>query len=292
VHARHYPGGRKSRVGVCSTILALVAGLGGSAAGAGSAPPKHLSLEAAVGSCSILGGEAAFYLCPPGTRMPPVNLHGRVRVELTGRARSSNGRRVFEETDGIGQVILENGWAFGPDSGVDVSGQLKRGSVVMFSFAPTPRRLRGYAVWKLPTDASALRIATKNRASTTTLVVDGRPLRSAMVISPAREIRDPAVARIFKQDMQHLQAVARGDARGACQFFRPTPRSASASDAECARSLGGLKGKSAAIEASIAAAKLFLFNGFTIAQSHIDRESISWVLDRGHFRLPYGYKLV
>jgi hypothetical protein len=85
--------------------------------------------------------------------------------------------------------------------------------------------------------------------------------------------------------------VTRGDARGACQFFRPTPRSVSASDAECARTLG-LKGKSAAIEASIAAATIFLFNGFTIAQSHIDRESISWVLDRGHVRLPYGYKLV
>src|SRR6478735_8239878 len=103
--------------------LALVSAVGVAAA----AGPPHQHLREAEGRCSILGGGTAFYLCPPGTStLPMMDSNGHVRVTLLGGAKSSNGREVFDDEHGQGQVTLRNGGAFAANGGVLVSGRITR----------------------------------------------------------------------------------------------------------------------------------------------------------------------
>lgn len=247
-------------------------------------------MDDVVGSCRVLGGGSGFYLCPPGFAMTHPAEGPPYRVELTGRAVSSNGRREFVQP-GASQVSLKNGRAFGPESGVDVSGRIKPGSIVMFSYAPKPLLNRGFAVWKLRRPASHLRLRTLAGARQAELLADGTTLRAELMIAPATEIHDSAIRHLFAKDMQHLMAIANGDPNGACRFFKPSHSRVAESEDECARIIG-LPGRAAAIKASITTASFSAYNGYVVAQTVIEQQALVWILDQGHFRSAYGYKLI
>jgi hypothetical protein len=171
-----------------------------------------------------------------------------VRWTLTGRAQSSNGRKLF---------------------------------TVVFSFAPAPTTLPGYAVWKLRRAAMNLRATTTDAGTSAELVADGKRVRPALVIAPSRRLQNKALDDLLRADMRHLEAVADGEISGACAFYSVT--AANATDAGCAQAIG-LTGKRAEIEKSIAAARIESYNGYTLARTILGGQPIGWVLDRGHFR--------
>src|SRR5262249_17459245 len=157
----------------------------------------------------------------PGAGVPPPN-GAKVHFELLGKALTSfGGRRWPDLSNTFAEVTLKNGWAFGPHSGLRVTGKIRSGSIVFATFAPAPSLLRGLAVWKRSKPASTLRLLTTRGGTSASLTVDGRRLAPRLVIAPARPTTDPALASLFRDDMRHLEAVANGDVSGACEFFGP-----------------------------------------------------------------------
>jgi hypothetical protein len=215
--------------------------------------------------------------------------NGHVRVTLLGGAKSSNGREVFDDEHGQGQVTLRNGGAFAAKGGVLVTGRISRGGTVMFSYAPASSMGRGYAVWKLTRAHKRLVITAARDARSATLVADGRVLPPTMVIAPARPVASAALQATFAADMHHLEAVANGDPTGACAFYKPN--SGMVDDARCARTIG-LQGKADAIRASVDTVTFQSYNGYTIAYGRIEDQWLGWILDGGHFRVAYGYTVV
>jgi hypothetical protein len=267
--------------------LCLVLACGARAAAVG----PHKSLDNTAGKCSILGGDTAFYVCPPFAGVLPVgdgSVSAHVHWALLGHASSSNGRRSFDDVHGVVQVVLVNGWPLGPGSGVLVTGRVAPQSLVVASFWPQPALVGGHAVWRLPNGASKLRVETSRSGRTVSLVADGRFIPPTLLIPPARVLRSVSVIRLFRSDMNHLATVADGNVSGACSFF--APRLNENDDRRCAQTIG-LYGEAAAVRASISSARFWSYNGWTLASSTIDREPLSWVLDRGHFRAPTGYHI-
>jgi hypothetical protein len=265
-------------VGVSGFVAAAVASNSGG----------HRSLEAVVGKCSTLGGE--FYVCPPFRGALPVGGGGvsaHVRWTLLGAARSSNGRRTFDDSHGLVQVILRNGWAFS-SGGVRVTGHIVRRSLVVAAFAPSPDVVRGYAVWRLPRGATTLRFTTLNRGRSVALKVDGRRAAPQLVISPAHRVHSASLVNIFGADMARLAHIAEGNFAGACSFYKPSLHMTN--EQRCAEAIG-VAGKAKAIRASVATARFSAYNGWTLADSTIDGERVPWVLDGGHFRYPGGYRI-
>jgi hypothetical protein len=260
-------------------------------AGATALDGQHKSLDAVVGKCRILGGGTAFYVCPPFAGTLPIgdgSVSAPLHWTLSGRAASSNGRRSFDDTHGVAQVLLRNGWPFGADSGVVVTGHVVPHSLVFASFWTKPTLVSGYAVWRLPHGAAKLRLETGHGGHTVFLVVDGQLLPPTAVIPPASLLHSAALARLFRSNMRHLAVVADGDVAGACSFYR---RSLHMSDDQhCADALG-LSGKAAAVLASVGSARILSYNGWTLVESTINGQNLPWVLDAGTFRIAYGYRL-
>src|SRR2546423_208321 len=196
---------------VVVTLAFVAVGAFAGVAAAGAA--RHLHLVAIVGHCNILGGAAAFYLCPPGNWTIPTQIQGGgdLRVTLVGGARSSNGREVFDDPNGVGQVTLESGWPFKARGGVVATGRVKSGSIVVFSYSPAPAVPRGYAVWKLSKRFSRLAITTTPNGRGAVMVAGGRRVPPTAVIAPARRTTSPRLKSIFSADMHHLATVANGN---------------------------------------------------------------------------------
>jgi hypothetical protein len=273
---------------IAATFVLVAVGAFAGAAAAGAA--RHLHLGAIVGHCNILGGAAAFYLCPPGNWTIPSQIQGGgdLRVTLVGGARSANGREVFDDPNGVGQVTLESGWPFKARGGVVATGVVKPGSIIVFAYSPTPALQRGFAVWKLSRRFSRLTITTTADGRGAVMVADGRRVAPTAVVAPARRTTSPRLKSIFSADMQHLAAVANGNVSGACEFFKPS--NVKSDDAACARTIG-LAGKATAITAALPAATLSDYNGYVLAAMTIDGQPVAWILDQGHFRFGYGYSV-
>jgi hypothetical protein len=246
----------------------------------------HLSLGSAVGKCQSLGGAAAFYVCPPDYSIGDPGSDSRVLDwRLTGAAESSNGRTEFSDPNGIAQVVLENGWAFGAtgrEGGVVVTGPIAPGSIVVIAYAPTPTAVRGYAVWKLTRGTTKIE-STVRHGTDAQLMSNGGRLRPTLVIEPSHVIHDPALKQIFMQDMHHLESIADGNVSGACSFYQD--EAAGTDDGSCAQAIG-LHAQRAAIESSIASARLITYNGYISSQTEINGQGIDLILDHGHFRFP------
>jgi hypothetical protein len=270
-------------------LLVLVLILVGGAGAATSGP--HKSLDAAVGKCRILGGGSAFYVCPPFAGALPLgegSVSASVHWTLLGNAASSNGRSSFDDTHGVVQVVLRNGWPFGANSGVRVTGHVAPRSLVFASFWPAPVLGLGYAVWQLPKGAANLRFETGKGGRTASLIADGQRLAPTLVIPPATVLRSQSLAGLFKSDMERLAAIADGKPAGACNFY--APRLHMSDDNQCAQAIG-LSGKAAAVRASVASARFWSYNGWTLGGATVGGQQLAWVLDGGHFRFTYGYRL-
>jgi len=266
-------------------VGALVAAAGVAAAADAIGP--HQRLDPLLGPCKIVSSGYAFSLCAP-EGWPESGQGSGLEVRLSGGARFSGGRKSVTTHD-LAEVLLENGSAFAPRSGVVVTGPMSRGSIVAFSFAPTPTTQRGYAVWKLPRRTSRLTITTAANGRTATLVAGRHQVSPAAVIEPARPTHSLRFRTIFLADMHHLEAIANGNVRGACQFYKPT--SAKAADSSCASAIG-LDGQAKEIAAATPGATLSIYNGYVLASLTIGGQGVGLILDHGHFRFPYGYRVI
>ena len=170
-----------------------------------------------------------------------------------------------------------------------MTGQMKPGSIVSLSYRPTPGSLVGVSVWRLVMGASTVRVSTVDGAMGARLIADGHVVDPILAIPPPRKLEDDAIDKVFRDDMEHLEAVFQGDTDGACDFYDPAVIAdigadrKPGTDADCARRMGEVN--VAEFEQAVAETEVSSWNGWTVVVFDHDEIRGSMILnDRRHFR--------